>query len=169
MTRAEPSVARRIVAFHLDDEGQWVAELSCLHTQHVRHRPPFENRPWVLDDATRGARIGTRLECPLCARGELPAGLHRARTAGPFDEQNAPRALFASHEIAASRWGVLHVLEGRAELVFTDERRFVVEAGEERAIPPTMLHHLEVLAHVRFEIDFLVPGVVDADAPDLDA
>ena len=25
----------------------WVAELECGHTQHVRHDPPWTNRPWV--------------------------------------------------------------------------------------------------------------------------
>ncbi|HVW87967.1 MAG TPA: DUF3565 domain-containing protein [Gaiellaceae bacterium] len=60
---------RTIVGFHEDDEGFWVAELSCGHNQHVRHRPPFELKPWVLADETRNARIGTERDCPLCDRG----------------------------------------------------------------------------------------------------
>jgi hypothetical protein len=59
-------VERSIVGFRRDERGDWVAELSCGHAQHVRHRPPFELRPWVLDDATRNARIGTARDCPLC-------------------------------------------------------------------------------------------------------
>ena len=61
-----------MVGFHLDDQGDWVAELECGHTQHVRHRPPFQLRPWVLQERTRNERMGAPLECPLCDRGEPP-------------------------------------------------------------------------------------------------
>lgn len=57
---------RSIVGFHLDEESHWVAELSCGHTQHVRHDPPLAERPWVLDAATRNARLGMPIDCPLC-------------------------------------------------------------------------------------------------------
>jgi hypothetical protein len=57
---------RSIVGFRRDEHDDWVAELSCGHAQHVRHRPPFELRPWVLDDATRNAKLGTGRDCPLC-------------------------------------------------------------------------------------------------------
>jgi hypothetical protein len=60
---------RTITGFHQDDEGYWVAELDCGHNQHVRHRPPFELKPWVLTDEERNARIGTRRDCPLCDQG----------------------------------------------------------------------------------------------------
>jgi hypothetical protein len=30
-----------------------VAELSCGHTQHLRHQPPWQSRAWVLDPAQR--------------------------------------------------------------------------------------------------------------------
>ena len=55
-----------IAGFHRDDVGDWVAELACGHGQHVRHRPPFQPREWVLEEVGRRARIGTPLECPLC-------------------------------------------------------------------------------------------------------
>lgn len=63
---------RRIVAFRQDDEGHWIAELECGHERHVRHDPPWEKRPWVLDAAQREARIGSRLECGRCARDARP-------------------------------------------------------------------------------------------------
>ena len=44
---------RRIAGFHVDGEGDWVADLDCGHTRHVRHRPPFFNRPWVVDPEQR--------------------------------------------------------------------------------------------------------------------
>ncbi|HEU5002213.1 MAG TPA: DUF3565 domain-containing protein [Actinomycetota bacterium] len=61
---------RLIVGFHQDQEGDWVAELDCGHTQHVRHRPPFQLRPWVETDEGRAGRIGMELDCPRCE----PAG-----------------------------------------------------------------------------------------------
>ena len=63
---------QEIVRFVLDDEGDWIVHLACGHRQHVRHRPPFQPRPWVTDEAGRRSRIGTDLECPLCDRGEPP-------------------------------------------------------------------------------------------------
>ncbi|HZE07715.1 MAG TPA: DUF3565 domain-containing protein [Gemmatimonadaceae bacterium] len=57
---------RRIVAFHQDDEGHWVADLECGHTQHVRHDPPWQLRPWVITEAGRQRFIGETLECVKC-------------------------------------------------------------------------------------------------------
>src|SRR5579884_624757 len=61
---------RVIVGYHLDEVGDWVAHLSCGHRQHVRHRPPFQLRAWVVDEEGRRSRLGAPLECPLCDRGE---------------------------------------------------------------------------------------------------
>jgi hypothetical protein len=57
---------RKIANFHTDDEDHWVADLECGHTQHVRHRPPFEERYWVVDPKLRRERIGTYLNCKEC-------------------------------------------------------------------------------------------------------
>jgi hypothetical protein len=65
-------VIRTIEGFHQDGEGDWVAELSCGHTQHVRHRPPFVERPWVTTAAGREGRLGADLDCLLCDEGEPP-------------------------------------------------------------------------------------------------
>jgi uncharacterized protein DUF3565 len=59
-----------IVGFHQDERGDWVAELACGHERHVRHDPPFQVRPWVVDPEGRRKRIGTLLECGLCASAE---------------------------------------------------------------------------------------------------
>lgn len=42
-----------IIGFHLDEENHWVAELACGHHQHVRHTPPWQNRPWVITEQGR--------------------------------------------------------------------------------------------------------------------
>ncbi len=63
---------RTITGFEQDEEGYWVALLSCGHRQHMRHKPPFIERPWVVDAQSRNARIGTTIECPLCLQPDNP-------------------------------------------------------------------------------------------------
>lgn len=63
----EPAPQRRIVGFHPDVEGHWVADLECGHTVHVRHDPPWQVRPWVLSEDGRRSRIGSVLSCRRCA------------------------------------------------------------------------------------------------------
>ena len=57
---------QKIIAFHQDEEKHWVAELECGHTQHVRHKPPWQNRPWVITAQGRASRIGQTLKCKKC-------------------------------------------------------------------------------------------------------
>ena len=59
-----------ITGYHRDQEGVWVAELGCGHDRHVRHRPPFVNRPWVASPNGRDAMLGQELDCAKCDRGE---------------------------------------------------------------------------------------------------
>jgi hypothetical protein len=60
------TVERRIVGFHQDDEQHWVADLECGHSQHVRHDPPWQQRPWVTTPGGREAHLGMALDCRLC-------------------------------------------------------------------------------------------------------
>ena len=106
------TVLRTIEGFSPDEQGDWVAHLACLHRQHVRHRPPFRDRPWVLTGQGRAEHLGTPLDCPLCDRAELPAGLEVVRTAGPFDATTLPAGLRRSHRVADRTWGRLRVLKG---------------------------------------------------------
>jgi tellurite methyltransferase len=151
-------VLRTIDGFHRDDAGDWVAELSCLHGQHVRHQPPFRERPWVLTEPGRAAHLGTALDCPLCDRAELPADLELARTAGPFDEATLPAGLRRDHRVGDRTWGVLRVLAGSVELAIDTDpplhRR--VDAGEEQPIPPGVVHRLRLAGPARLAVDFLV-------------
>ena len=149
---------RTIEGFHQDDEGDWVAELSCLHSQHVRHQPPFQERPWVVTEAGRDAHIGAELDCPLCDRLELPAGLEVVRTAGPFDADTVPAALRRDHLVADRTWGLLRVLDGAVTFAIetTPPFRARLAAGDEQPIPPGVAHHLGVDGPVRLEVDFLV-------------
>jgi catechol 2,3-dioxygenase-like lactoylglutathione lyase family enzyme len=57
---------RAIADYHRDDEHHWVATLACGHTQHLRHTPPFVERPWVMDATRRAAMLGYPLACKVC-------------------------------------------------------------------------------------------------------
>ncbi len=57
---------QKIVGFYQDEMDDWVAELACSHTQHVRHRPPWHNRPWVVVPQQRQRFIGYELNCKVC-------------------------------------------------------------------------------------------------------
>lgn len=57
---------RRIMGFYEDTEGHFVAMLECGHEQHVRHKPPFIERPWVATEEGRRAKIGEFAKCRAC-------------------------------------------------------------------------------------------------------
>lgn len=63
---------RKIIGFHQDEAGDWVADLECGHRQHVRHDPPWCHRPWVRTPEGRQEKLGASLECRECEeKGEL--------------------------------------------------------------------------------------------------
>jgi tellurite resistance-related uncharacterized protein len=152
-------VRRRIVGFTLDEVGDWVAQLDCLHRRHVRHRPPFLLAPWVEDDAERDRRIGTLLECSLCDRCELPPDLVVVRTTPNWDERTMPAALRRSHRVAERTWGRLRVSSGSVRFVAATDpvTDVIVDVGLAQAIPPGVDHHVEPQTGARFAIDFLGP------------
>jgi hypothetical protein len=59
-------VQRAITGFEEDEVGDWVVLLQCGHRQHVRHQPPWQERPWVLSPKGREERVGSPLECRVC-------------------------------------------------------------------------------------------------------
>ncbi|MEK1941984.1 MAG: DUF3565 domain-containing protein [Pseudomonas sp.] len=67
-----PQAATHIQGFRQDEEGHWVAELSCGHTQHLRHQPPWQNREWVQNPTQRLEKIGQPFRCGWCAQGQEP-------------------------------------------------------------------------------------------------
>lgn len=64
---------QKIVGFYQDEEGHWVADLACGHSQHLRHKPPLISRPWVLTEAGRQQFLGHELVCKLCVQTESQA------------------------------------------------------------------------------------------------
>jgi cytochrome c-type biogenesis protein CcmH/NrfF len=55
-----------ITGSHQDEEHYWVADLACGHTQHIRHDPPRQSRPWTQTEEGRAARLGQMLDCRKC-------------------------------------------------------------------------------------------------------
>ena len=147
---------RAITGFRQDAEGDWVAELACLHSQHMRHNPPLNFRPWVTDAGTRQARIGTEIGCPLCDRAELPAELTLLRTAGPFTDESLPAGLRRTHHTAEGTWGVLRVLAGvvRCQLEVCPPLDVVLAAGSGQPLPPGIAHRIEPDPPVRLAVEF---------------
>jgi hypothetical protein len=96
LTDREALMQRHICGYHRDVEGDWVAELDCGHNQHVRHNPPWTNRPWTSTDSGRAAHIGSALNCVKCDEG------------APRDWLPAPDArgdTLRQEEAGAIRWG----------------------------------------------------------------
>lgn len=160
---------RRITGYHRDGEDAWVAELSCGHGQHIRHRPPFQLRAWVLEVEGRRARLGTPLACPLCDRAELPDGLKFARSSPEWDEKTMPAGLRRAHRIAGGMWGRIVVRRGQLRFVAATEPELDVVVGPDsaQAIPPEVEHEVRLLGPVRFSIDFLsIPSATKASMSD---
>ena len=55
-----------IMGFHKDEKGDWVARLACRHQQHMRHNPPWINRPWVITEQGREQALGLLIACKKC-------------------------------------------------------------------------------------------------------
>ncbi len=147
---------QNITGYHQDDQGDWVAELSCGHIQHVRHRPPFQLRDWVLEPGGRSTRLGSPLDCPLCERAEMPDSLRYVRTTPIWDEGTVPAALRRAHRIAAGTWGRIVVHDGGLRFAAATTPAIHVELGkgETQVISPGVEHEIEPLGVVRFSVEF---------------
>jgi len=152
-------VRRTIVGFRQDDAEAWVADLDCWHSQHIRHRPPFQLAPWVLDEGGRAGRMGSLLDCPLCDRAEPPEGLHVVRTTEVWDEHTMPIALRKAHRVGRGLWGRLRVVRGHLRFSAQTEPPLDVLVGPEarQSIPPDVEHEVEPQGEVSFFIEFLRP------------
>lgn len=57
---------RKITCFRQDEHSDWVADLECGHSRHVRHRPPWTSRPWVVTPEGRARHVGQPVRCKQC-------------------------------------------------------------------------------------------------------
>lgn len=148
---------RAITGYSQDEEGDFVAELSCGHTQHVRHRPPWQMRPWVQTAEGRASKLGVELECAFCDMPRLPATAEVVRRTASFDSATVPRGLLREHSTKPGVWGRIVVEEGRVqyEVLGLDADLWVLRPGVPGIIAPEVKHRVEPLAAARFHLEFL--------------
>jgi tellurite resistance-related uncharacterized protein len=147
---------RPIVGYHLDDQGDWVAELSCGHAQHVRHRPPFTVREWAVTPEGRAERLGQLLDCPWCDRWQMPSGHVAYRKSGVFTADKIPPGLLSKHTTKAGVWARLEMLSGSIAYVVEGpaETRQVLAASDSVVIVPELEHRVEALGPAEFYVEF---------------
>lgn len=146
---------RAMRGFHRDEEGHWVADLACGHTRHVRHRPPFELRPWVETEEGRASMLGVELECGFCDMPTFPEGLTLLRRTRTFDETTVPDALTSFHTTKAGVWGRIVVDEGRLEYEILEGTPglWVLRPGVLGIIAPELPHRVRPLGEARFHVE----------------
>ena len=145
---------RTITGFHQDEEDHWVAELDCGHGQHMRHTPPFYERPWVLTVEGRASRLGTEVECLKCDQFEWPDGLSQFRQTPEFSEETIPAGLLKDHATGEGVWGKIEIQEG--ELLYKPEigEPIMLEPARDGVVVPEMKHAVEPVGSVRFLVRF---------------
>ena len=150
------TMKRAITDFHLDEHRDWVADLDCGHGQHVRHRPPFVNRPWVASDAGRTAMLGSALDCVRCDRMEWPDGLVAYRRTPEFDESTVPAGLRSEHATKRGVWARIQVVSGvlRYRVGAPIHRSFRVGTASCAVIVPEVPHRVDPEGPVRFFVEF---------------
>jgi tellurite methyltransferase len=146
---------RSILHFQKDDQQDWFATLSCGHTQHVRHQPPFLNYAWVMTEEGRESKLGAPLDCPLCDRRELPTNFVPFHRTPVFTEDSLPAGLLRDHSTKPGVWARIHVEEGhlRYHLDALGEVQDL-HAGQVGIVLPELIHHVEPLSNVRFFVEF---------------
>lgn len=148
---------RPALLFQQDAQGDWVATLACGHTQHVRHRPPFELRPWVLSEAGRRDKLGAEFDCLFCEMPQPPAQARVYKQSREFDETSTPSGLLESHRLRGGSWGRIVVLEGllKYEILEGTPGVWILRPGVVGSVAPELAHRVLPCGPVRFKIEFL--------------
>lgn len=144
---------RKITGFHKDERDDWVAELDCHHGQHVRHNPPFFNRPWVETEAGRNEKLGFELDCVRCDRFEWPDDLVFSRRTRTFDETTVPAGLLKDHSTKTGTWGLVCVEHGELLYIAGDHRQ-TLTPDQKGIVVPNMSHKVEAQGEVSFFVEF---------------
>lgn len=147
---------RAITGFHLDSESDWVAELDCGHGQHVRHQPPFFDRPWTGSPEGRQSKIGESLDCKRCDRFEIPGGFREYKRTPVFDETSIPPGLQRAHTTKPGIWAEIHCLSGQLTYGVEPplEARFALDPAQAGIVVPGVRHWVAANGEVRFFVAF---------------
>jgi tellurite resistance-related uncharacterized protein len=139
----------------MDEHGDWVAFLSCGHKQHVRHQPPFFDRPWATTERGRHEKIGELLNCVHCDRFEMPDDFAAYRKTAEFTEKTIPKSLLHDHSTRPGVWGKIHVIEGK--LIYRVDAlgaKYEISPGLPGIVIPEITHHIEPVGPVTFFVEF---------------
>ena len=155
-----------ITDFHRDAVGDWVAQLACGHEQHVRHRPPWQLRPWVTTEAGRAERLGTDIDCPLCVMPTLPEAVRPYKRTTTFTEVTVSSGLLRDHHTKAGVWALIVVETGRLGYTLDSPAfTFVLTPERPGVIPPEIGHRVTVLGPVSFYVEFLRADQAEGPLP----
>jgi len=142
-----------ITGFHQDAEGDWVAELACGHGQHMRHRPPWTERPWVTTPGGRAGKLGAAIDCPLCDRIVMPANAAPYRRTATFTEETLPAALRSDHRTKAGTWAHIVVESGEVDY-HVRGRVHRIRPGRPGLVEPEIPHHVTPIGAARLHVEF---------------
>jgi tellurite methyltransferase len=146
---------RPITGFVEDEARDWIAELSCGHRQHVRHKPPFTLRPWVVTEEGRASKLGASLGCDACDRLERPPAFEPYKRTPTFTERTVPAALLGDHTTRRGVWANIVVLEGALRYhVPALSRTFDLAPDASGVVAPEVPHRVETVGAVRFFVEF---------------
>ena len=148
----------------MDEHGDWVAFLNCGHRQHVRHRPPFEERPWVITEIERSKKIGKPMDCVRCDRFEMPDDFKAYRKTAEFNEQTVPRSIRRDHSTKPGVWAKIQVMEGKLNYrIDAIGAQFELSPEVPGIVIPEVRHHVEPAGSVRFFVEFYQRPVNDSE------
>ncbi len=150
------SSMKRTIAGYLQDAAEdWVAYLDCGHRQHVRHQPPFRERPWVTTLDGRAAHLGQSLDCAVCERFEWPTDFAAYKRTPEFTAATIPAGLRKDHSTKKGVWAKIVVLEGTLRYVVDPlNATFTLEPSTPGIVIPEVLHYIGPLGEVRFYVEF---------------
>lgn len=153
--RTAATVERPIIGFDLDEAGDWRALLGCGHRQHVRHKPPFTNRPWVVTEDGRRSKLGSALNCVRCDQLELPDTFVPYQRTPAYTDSAMPPKLRRDHTTKAGVWAKIIVTQGKLQYHVEDLGVHVeLSAGRHGVIAPEVPHRVEPAPGAVFHIEF---------------
>lgn len=71
-----------------------------------------------------------------------------------WDQDTLPAAIRNEHSTKAGTWGLLRVLDGEVDLVFSAGHTVRVTVGQPGVIPPQDVHHVEFTGPFRMQVEF---------------
>lgn len=147
---------KKIVGFHVDEVGDWVADLECGHAQHVRHNPPWINRPWVLDREGRERSLGVLLDCLKCNMPAIPVSARQIDCSERIDQRVLVDQYAGVQHNNSGCWIKVAVSEG--ELVYQQVadniKGYVIDTEFSAVIAPGERFSLSAKGAVLFQLHY---------------